>query len=220
MEALRKQSPVPVDLARRARRSHPAVARIVVGASTGAVPVVELMLTRLCRPCPPVVIAQHMPGHFLGRLADRLQAVSDLPVELVRETAVLTSNKVFLAGGAPKHVQIVSDGTRSVLRSFPSSDGDINCPAIDRLFASAAALPDADRTLAILLSGMGHDGAQAMAALKRVGAETWVEDPQTATVSSMPQSAIQAGADPRILPGPALAHALALRLQRCNLDAR
>lgn len=218
MEAVGKSIPVQAVSALHDHGARQSFARILIGGSTGAVPVVETILSQLRRPCPPVVIAQHMPSHFLRRLSDRLQFVSELPVKLVTNTAVLAPDTVFLAGGAPLQVHLSGEGPRTLLRSCARVGQDLNCPSIERLFSSATGLPDADRTLAMLLSGMGHDGAKAMAALKSCGAETWVEDPQSAIVPSMPQSAILAGAAPRILPGPAIARALNVRLQPCNED--
>jgi two-component system chemotaxis response regulator CheB len=88
---------------------------------------------------------------------------------------------------------------------------DRHAPSVDRLFASAASvLGDAVR--AVVLTGMGNDGAQGVKALKRAGAEVWAEAEATAVVFGMPEAAIATGGVTHVVPlnelGPQLARAL------------
>lgn len=202
-----------------ARRNGMPPGLVLIGGSTGAVPVIECMLAHLVPPCPPVVIAQHMPAHFLERLADRLRIQCQVPLFLLDVERDLQASTVYLAAGGGQTVELVPAVEAVRARRIPVGVGALNCPSIDTLFRSAAALPHAGDTLALLLSGMGRDGAEGMLALRQSGAETWVEDPETAAVDSMPRSAITIGAGPRIVKGIGMGHALNARLRTVSEPA-
>lgn len=192
--------------------SRPSIARILIGASTGALPTLEALLAPLRPPCPAIVVVQHMPPHYLQRMAERLEGFLRIPVHLVEAPCTIQPSTLYLAAGGAQHVVCQNDSGCDFLALRPASESDLNVPSIGQLFDSAAHLSDAASTLAILLSGMGRDGAAAMRALRLAGGECWVEDPETARVASLPKAAITCGAAPRILRGTALGTALRQRL--------
>ena len=81
----------------------------------------------------------------------------------------------------------------------PADDGSLHCPSVDRLFFSAAEVLG-PRSLAVLLTGMGRDGAAGLARLAETGAYTLAQDEQTSIVFGMPRAAIERGAAREVLP--------------------
>jgi two-component system chemotaxis response regulator CheB len=100
---------------------------------------------------------------------------------------------------------------RLVLTVSASAPNDAHAPSVDRLFASAARHAPAD-TRALVLTGMGNDGAKGVKALDKAGIEVWAEAESSAVVFGMPEAAIKTGAVKKTLPldqlGPTLARAL------------
>jgi two-component system chemotaxis response regulator CheB len=88
---------------------------------------------------------------------------------------------------------------------------DRHAPSVDRLFTSVANVLGAEAR-AVVLTGMGNDGAQGVKALSRAGAEVWAEDESSAVVFGMPQAAIATGGVAHVVPlkdlGAQLARAL------------
>ncbi len=181
----------------RAADRHRLPALLLIGASTGGPPAVERVLRDLgpvvrC----PVLIAQHMPPGFTRAFAARLS--SHLPLE-VREAVngePLLAGVAYVAPGG-FHTQVKSRRHRLIARLSPTSDKVQ--PSVDLLFTSAAAALG-PRVAAALLTGMGDDGAQGMAALARAGAYTIAQDEATSAVFGMPRAAIHAGAARETLP--------------------
>jgi two-component system chemotaxis response regulator CheB len=91
---------------------------------------------------------------------------------------------------------------------------DVYAPSIDRLFKSLAQSPLVERLHAVVLTGMGHDGAQGVKALARRGATVWAEAEATAVVFGMPEAAIATGAVDHVLELPRLGADLARSLKR------
>lgn len=185
-----------------------AIAQLVlIGGSAGSVPVIEDLLARLSSPFPlPIVIALH-------QLAELDQAT-------VRWLETSTSHRVAWCGtGDGTHVLPLQPGrvyvargghdiailTRGYLvaRSGRSRPQPAYHPSIDVLFASAKVYGPA--AIAILLSGMGSDGAAGMAALHGAGARTVAQSPETCVVSAMPSSAIARGTARRVMAPSAIA---------------
>jgi len=95
--------------------------------------------------------------------------------------------------------------------STAPSDGSYR-PSVDVLFESAVAAGLGARAIAVLLTGMGGDGARGLASLRRAGAHTIVQDPGTCAVSSMPLRAMELNAAVSVLQPEAIPHAIVARL--------
>ena len=191
-------------------RSRPEV--IVIGASTGGVEALHTVLASLPADCPPTLIVQHINGCFARAIAESLDRVMQPRVMLAESDMPLTAGTVLLAPGNERHLQVASAGPRGlrcVLRDGDPVAG--HRPSVDRLFASLAATLGAERgheALAILLTGMGQDGAQGMVQLASIGARTIAQDQASCVVFGMPRAAIELGAAGEVLPldriGPAI----------------
>ena len=189
----------------------PEAARLVlVGASTGGPPAVQKLLEALIGLPVCVVIAQHMPARFTQAFAERLDQSLGFRVSEAKTGDPIVPGRVYVApGGEQLELESRASGLALVVKM--STQNDAHAPSVDRLFASAAKVAPAG-TRAVVLTGMGIDGARGALALKKAGVEVWAEAESTAIVFGMPEAAIKAGAVAKVLPldelGPALAKAL------------
>jgi two-component system chemotaxis response regulator CheB len=167
---------------------------IVIGGSKGGIRALQSILALLPAAFPlPVAVVLHRMPMAGDRLAALLQESSLLPVREPEDKEKIETGRVYIAP-ADYHL-LVEKG------AFVLSVDEPVCysrPSIDVLFESAADAYGAG-VLAALLTGANEDGARGMAAVKRGGGETLVQDPETAEAPEMPRAAIAAGAADRVL---------------------
>jgi two-component system chemotaxis response regulator CheB len=181
---------------------------VLIGVSTGGPPALETLLTRLPAGFPwPILIAQHMPASFTGPLAKRLDGLSALTVTEVRQTAPLTPGHAYIGRGDADLIVTRRRG-RLVAMAAPSNPEYPWHPSADRLVRSAMALLPASQIIGVLLTGMGSDGAVAMADLHAHGGKTIAEAEETAVVWGMPGELVAAKRADWIVPLPAIADCL------------
>ncbi len=136
-----------------------------------------------------IVVVQHMPAGFTAALAERLDASSRVSVDEAKAGDRPMPGCVLIAPG-DKHLEFDSSGA-VVLTDGPMVNG---CrPAADVTMQSAARV-FGRRTLAIVMTGMGKDGAAGALAIKRAEGKTLAQDQQTSVIYGMPKAAIDAGA--------------------------
>ena len=191
---------LPTRVAARDAASSPVPARpsmrhagslILIGASTGGTQAIESVLTRLPVDAPPILIVQHMPASFTKAFAARLNDVCALHVAEAQGGEVLQAGHAYVApGGHHMVVERVGTQLRVALRDGPPVH--YQRPAVDVLFLSAAKLRHV-RSVGVVLTGMGHDGAEGLLALRQAGAQTIAEDEQSCVVYGMPKEAIARG---------------------------
>lgn len=170
---------------------------VLMGASTGGVQALEQVLPALGPEGPPVLVCQHMPEMYLAKLAARLDGRGGVKVAVATHGTLLTKGHAYLAPGGGSHLGLArSEEERPALQLSQSPAGP--CPSVAHLFTSA--LHAAPRVLAILLSGMGNDGAEAMLALRRGGARCLVQDAASSVVFGMPGAALRLGAAEATVP--------------------
>jgi two-component system chemotaxis response regulator CheB len=172
--------------------SSAANAVIAIGASTGGIIAIEEVLRRLPPSSPPIFIAQHMPAQFTASFAARLSAQSPVTVREAADGEWVNAGEAVVAPGG-KHllIQRVGDRFQSQVREGPRVSG--HCPSVDVLFRSAVRAAGA-RTVAVLLTGMGADGARGMGELYQAGAFTLAQDEASCVVYGMPKAAVELGA--------------------------
>jgi two-component system, chemotaxis family, protein-glutamate methylesterase/glutaminase len=166
---------------------------IAIGASTGGTVAIQEILTRLPADMPPIVITQHIPPGFTSAFADRLNRICAMEVREATPGAVLRPGLALLAPG--DHHLVVRDGLQG---QFVELDrGPEVCylrPSVDVMFLSIAESVAASSALAVLLTGMGADGARGMLSLKQAGAATIAQDEASSVVYGMPREAVRLGA--------------------------
>ncbi|MEO8706838.1 MAG: chemotaxis response regulator protein-glutamate methylesterase [Kofleriaceae bacterium] len=136
-----------------------------------------------------IVVVQHMPAGFTTALAERLDAVSNVSVREATEGARLLPGSVLVAPG-DRHLEFDERGMVTL------SDGPMvnGCrPAADVTMQSAAKVYGR-RSLGVVMTGMGKDGAAGALAIKRVEGKTLAQDKETSVIYGMPKAAIDAGA--------------------------
>ena len=175
------------------------VAIIAIGASTGGTEATKTLLSSLPPNMPPIVVAQHMPDGFTRSYADRLDHLVDLAVsELNSDGQLLEPNHVYIANGA-RHFVVRSSG--GVLKGYLDDSAPVNRhkPSVDVLFNSVANAVGS-RSVGVLLTGMGADGAKGLGRLQEMGAKTVAQDERTSVVWGMPRIAIEHGYADEVLP--------------------
>lgn len=173
---------------------------VAIGGSTGGTEALTEILTAMPHDAPGIVIVQHMPELFTAAFARRLNDLCQIEVKEGADGDRIQPGRAIIAPGnrrlsvhrrGPYHVVGINDGPL-VSRHRPS---------VDVLFRSVASAvgPDA---LAVILTGMGNDGAVGLLEMKRAGARTIAQDENTCVVFGMPKEAISAGAVDSVAPLP------------------
>jgi two-component system chemotaxis response regulator CheB len=169
-----------------------------IGASTGGPQALELLLSALPAGFPPIVIVQHMPRHFTAAFARRLDALSALDIGEAVDGEILAPGMARIAPG-DQHALVDRLGGAYRIRLDTGAPVARHRPSVDVLFRSLAAAAGAEAA-AVLLTGMGRDGAEGLLALRRAGARTLTQDEASSIVFGMPREAIHLGASEETLP--------------------
>jgi len=170
---------------------------VLIGSSTGGVDALETVLKGYPQDCPPTLITQHMPEGFLASFAQRLAPRIAPKISLASDGAPLVAGQVYLAPGGEAHLTVTA-GEPPRCRLLAGEKRSGHRPSVDMLFDSAR--PIAARCVAVILTGMGRDGAEGMAALRQGGARTFAQDEATSVVFGMPRVALEIGAAERAVP--------------------
>lgn len=171
---------------------------IAIAASAGGPGALAALLAHLHRPPPvPIVVVQHMPDEFIEGLARWLERLTQLPVRLAFHNQPLAPGMVHLASGRA-HLR-VQRGGRHLFAQRDEARGDYAYqPAADVLFESVALALGA-RSVGIVLTGMGADGAAGLLHMHAAGAHTFAQDEASSIVFGMPAAAIRLGAVERVM---------------------
>jgi len=167
---------------------------VLIGASTGGPGLIEKICSSLPLTFPhPVCIVQHMPEQFTRSFAERIGRVSRLNVSEVSDKEEIKPGHIYIAaGGIDFHFGKKVSGT-VVARLDDSDKGRFFQPSVDEMMLSAVKIFGAKKLYAILLTGIGDDGAQGMVEIKNGGGHTLGESEESATVYGMPKCAYDAG---------------------------
>lgn len=168
---------------------------IAIGSSTGGPVVLRELLNSVVVECfPPVVIVQHLPPMFTRELAAQLDAMSSLTVVEASDGECIRKGRAYIVPGGT-HMQVNSSGVLTIQDGPPIN----HCkPSVDVLFHSVAKYYG-PRALALVLTGMGEDGAQGALAIKRAGGAVVAQNEASSIVFGMPAAAIKAGAVDEVL---------------------
>ena len=181
---------------------------LCIASSTGGPPVLETLAAALPADLNlPVVIAQHMPRMFTESMARRLDELCPLEVVHAQDRMPLKPGRVHVApGGEHTRIDKLSLNHRQ-LRTGPEPVEALYMPSADVLYRSAAQLYG-KRTLAIILTGIGHDGVEGAADLHRAGATILAQSRGSCVVYGMPRAVVEAGYATAVLNPDQIAQAL------------
>ena len=173
---------------------------LLVGASTGGPQALRGLVSQLAAVCDrvPVLITQHMPPTFTTIMAEHLARASGRPAHEPHDGEPIRPGTIYLAPGG-RHMQVAR---RDRLPVVALDDGPLVnfCrPAVDPLFASAAQVWGG-AALALVLTGMGADGARGAAAIVAAGGSIVAQDEATSVVWGMPGAVARAGLCSAVLP--------------------
>jgi two-component system chemotaxis response regulator CheB len=185
---------------------------IFIGASTGGTEAIREVLQNLPADMPAIAITQHMPPGFTTSFAARLNNLCRITVKEAVDRERLLPGHAYLAPGG-FHLAVDRDGANYIARVFNGEPVNRHKPSVEVLFGSAAKAvgPNA---YAIMLTGMGADGAKAMRLMKDAGSYNYAQDEASCVVFGMPREAIAADAVQEVLPLSQIAPALLARLQK------
>lgn len=192
---------------------------LLIGSSTGGIDALLTILKSFPANCPPTVIVQHTGTGFGTSLVALLNRQAPPDVVLAQHGMTLKRGRVILGAGERRHLRLSSDRpVRILLEKGDNISG--HCPSVDALFQSAQ--PLASRSVAVILTGMGRDGAEGLKHLRDNGAITYAQDKATSTVYGMPRAAWELGAVDHQLPidaiGPSLLKSALAPVARKNRE--
>lgn len=172
---------------------------LAIGTSTGGPNALAEVIPRLPADFPiPTVIVQHMPPLFTRLLAERLNAQSEIDVQEAEAGRPVEAGQAWIARG-DYHMTVNRKGTRVVLNLNQDTPENSCRPAVDVLFRSVAQTYGAN-VLAVVMTGMGSDGARGVAHIREAGGEILVQDEPSSVVWGMPGAVVSAGLADKICP--------------------
>ncbi len=172
---------------------------VVIGSSTGGPRSLDMVIPALPRDFPaPVIVVQHMPPGFTKSLAARLDKISNLNVKEAQEGDVLSPGWVYVAPG-DFHLGAKANGKRVSLYLDKSPKINNVRPAVDFTLDKIAEIYR-DKTIAVILTGMGKDGTKGAFKVKFYRGVVIAESKETCVVFGMPKSVIEEGYADYILP--------------------
>ena len=179
---------------------------VMIGASTGGTEALRILLERFPSDSPGIVIVQHMPEMFTRAFAARLDGLCAITVKEAESNDTVLRGQALIAPGN-HHLLLKRSGARYHVEV---KDGPLVCrhrPSVDVLFRSAARYAGRN-AVAVILTGMGDDGARGMLEMKQAGAATIAQNEATSVVFGMPKEAIKLNAVDQVLPLESIADAI------------
>src|SRR5205823_11608499 len=197
-----KRPPKPVSRSRQA-----ATKLIAIGISTGGPNALQYLLSQLPGDFPgSIVVVQHMPEGFTDLFARRLDEWCAIDVKEAQSGDLIIAGRALICPGN-RHMKVKRMPLGDII--VLSDDDRVNGhrPSVDVLFRSVAQ-EFGNNSLALIMTGMGEDGAEGMAAIKKAGGMTVAQSEDSCVVFGMPNAAIERGYAIRVVPLDAMANTL------------
>lgn len=180
---------------------------VALAASAGGLAAVQRVLSDLPASFPiPIMVLVHLEASRESKLAEILDRVTELTVMQAGDTDAMLAGHVYVA--PPGHHLTAVDGAVRLTDDPPEH---FVRPSADHLFRSVAKAYDG-RSLVVVLTGSGKDGAEGVVAVHEAGGQVFAQDADEAEHGGMPRSAIETGVVDRVLLlheiGPALVDAV------------
>lgn len=176
----------------------PVAELLAIGCSTGGPKALQDLLPGLPKSLPvPVLIVQHMPASFTKPFAERLNSICQVEVKEAEHGETAKAGTVYIAPGGI-HLFARCRGNQVQIELNPEPAASLHRPSVDTLFQSLVDYPR--QLFAMILTGMGSDGAKGMELLKAKGAHTLAEAEETCVVYGMPRAAFERGCVDQVAP--------------------
>ncbi len=202
-QGLRQRMQEERESAQRTASAAPALGTegvLLIGVSTGGPRALETVLPALPASFPwPVLVAQHMPGSFTGPFATRLNGLCELEVVEANRPMAVERGKVYIGKGGADMLVTRRGGVLTVLPK-PESQEHLWHPSVELLARSALECIKPQHLVAVMLTGMGYDGADGFTAIKNAGGRTIAESEETAVVFGMPAVLTEKGGASVVVP--------------------
>ena len=172
---------------------------VVIGASTGGPDALRHMLPKIPADFPlPILVVQHMPTMFTRLMAENLNGYCKLKVSEARRYNLVEPGRILIAPGG-QHMKVWKNG-QAVRVDLTDDAPEHSCrPSVDYLFRSAAEVFGAG-TVGVIMTGMGHDGAEGCRRIKRAGGMVMAQDEESCVVYGMPRLPVEEGIADRVVP--------------------
>jgi two-component system chemotaxis response regulator CheB len=188
-EEREKPAPRPVAV----RRGVVGEGMVLIGVSTGGPRTLEDILPLLPPDFPwPILVAQHMPPAFTRPFAERMNGMCHLEVVEASQPMPVEPGKVYIGKGGADMVLGQRNGKLTVLAK-PENNTYMWHPSVELMGRSALECCDPSRLVAVMLTGMGYDGADAFTEIKKRGGRTIAESEESSVVFGMPAELIKRG---------------------------
>jgi len=171
---------------------------IAIGASTGGTEAIRKVITRFPADTPGVVIVQHMPSGFTKMFADRLNTECAMEVMEASNGDRVLSGRILVAPG-DYHMEIKRSGGIYQIKLNQKDKVCGHRPSVEVMMNSVAKEVGAN-AIGVMLTGMGHDGADAMKNMRDAGARTMAQNEESCIVFGMPKEAYLRGGAERLVP--------------------
>jgi two-component system chemotaxis response regulator CheB len=171
---------------------------IAIGASTGGTEAIRRIIRDFPAVMPGIVVVQHMPAGFTRHFAESLNNICAMEVKEAQTGDRVMPGVVLIAPGG-RQMNVRRSGGIYLVDCRPGENVCGHCPSVEVLFRSVAKYAGAN-AIGVMLTGMGRDGAEGMAEMRRVGARTVAQDEATSVVFGMPKAAYEQGGVEYLLP--------------------
>ncbi|WP_297211668.1 MULTISPECIES: protein-glutamate methylesterase/protein-glutamine glutaminase [Thermodesulfovibrio] len=171
---------------------------VSIGTSTGGPKALQEIIPKLPKDFPvPIVVAQHMPPNFTKPFSERLDQLSQLSVKEAEEGETIKPGIVYVAPGRG-HMRLKRRGIETFISISEDKEEFIYRPSVDALMLSVAeCFPG--RSLGVILTGMGNDGARGCKKIKETGGRVFAQNEETCVVYGMPRAVVEAGLADKIV---------------------
>jgi two-component system chemotaxis response regulator CheB len=180
---------------------------VAIGVSTGGPQALQYVLPQLPKNFPgTILIVQHMPEGFTEMFSRRLEEICAITVKEAQSGDLLLAGRALICPGN-RHLKVkrLTLGDVAVLSDEPRVNG--HRPSVDVLFKSVAE-EFGEKGIAVIMTGMGEDGAHGLGLVKAAGGMTIAQSEESCVVYGMPKAAIERGYAVRVIALDALANTL------------
>ncbi len=172
---------------------------VAIGASTGGPMALQTLLSAFPKEVPfATLVVQHMPPGFTGPLARRLDTLCAIRVKEAEDGDHVVPG-ICLIAPAGLHMTVRKGRELARVRLAADPPDEIHRPSVDVLFASVAK-HCGERSIGVLLTGMGSDGSRGMFEIKKNGGYTIAQDEATSAIFGMPRVAVEQGGVDKVMP--------------------